>query len=149
MHRENCGLVTIVAADIAGYSRLIGQDEEGPLRVLRAHRKEQIDRLIDAHGGRIANTAADRVAAGALAKTFSHLALHFPIPEWRGLITGLAYPFPPAELDKGEVYKFNINPVLYPDDPCEMFRYETMEVGWHDLSRRLGQADPRINAGPF
>ena len=74
-------------------------------------------------------TAADRVTAEALAKTFSHLALHYPIPEWRGLITGLAYPFTPGELDKGEVYKFNINHVLYPDDPCEMFRFEFLEVG--------------------
>ena len=73
--------------------------------------------------------AADRVTAEALAKTFSHLALHYPIPEWRGLITGLAYPFTPAELDKGEVYKFSINHVLYPDDPCEMFRFEFLEVG--------------------
>lgn len=59
MQREKRKLVAIVAADIAGYSRLIGQDEEGTLRVLRAHREEVIDRLIEEHGGRIANTAGD------------------------------------------------------------------------------------------
>lgn len=59
MQRENRRLAAIVAADIAGYSRLIGQDEEGTLRALRAHRKELIDRLIEEHGGRIANTAGD------------------------------------------------------------------------------------------
>jgi adenylate cyclase len=48
-----------VAADIAGFSRLIGEDEEGTLRALRAHRQELIDRSIEAHGGRIANTAGD------------------------------------------------------------------------------------------
>ena len=73
-------------------------------------------------------TAKDRTTAAALAKTCSHLAVHFPLPEWRGLITGLAYPFAPAELDKGEVYKFNINHVIYPDDPCEMIRFEYKEV---------------------
>ena len=59
MQRENRKLAAIVAADIAGFSRLIGQDEEGTLRALRAHRQELIDELIAHHGGRIANTAGD------------------------------------------------------------------------------------------
>jgi adenylate cyclase len=48
-----------VAADVAGFSRLVGADEEGTLRVLRAHRNELIDPLIAEHGGRIVNTAGD------------------------------------------------------------------------------------------
>ena len=52
-------LVAIVAADVAGYSRLIGADEEGTLRALRAHRTELIEPLLAEHGGRIANTAGD------------------------------------------------------------------------------------------
>ena len=59
MQREKRRLAAIVAADIAGYSRLIGQDEEGTLRALRAHRRELIEPLIDEHDGRIANTAGD------------------------------------------------------------------------------------------
>jgi adenylate cyclase len=59
--RENRRLAAIVAADIAGYSRLIGLDEEGTLRALRAHRAELIDPLIEEHGGRIANTAGDSI----------------------------------------------------------------------------------------
>lgn len=73
-------------------------------------------------------TANDRATAMSLAKTFSHFAIHYPIPEWRGLITGFAYPFAPAELEKGEVYRFNMNHVVLPDDPYEMFRFEYMEV---------------------
>ena len=49
MPRENRRLAAIVAADIAGYSRLIGRDEEGTLRALRAHRNEFIDPLIAEH----------------------------------------------------------------------------------------------------
>jgi class 3 adenylate cyclase len=45
LQRENRRLAAIIAADIAGYSRLIGQDEEGTLRALRAHRNEFIDRI--------------------------------------------------------------------------------------------------------
>ena len=52
-------LAAIVAADIDGYSRLVGRDEEGTLQALRAHRSELIEPLIEAHGGRIANTAGD------------------------------------------------------------------------------------------
>ncbi len=53
MQRENRRLTAIVAADIVGYSRLIGLDEEGTLRAMRAHRTELVDPLIEEHGGRI------------------------------------------------------------------------------------------------
>ena len=52
-------LTTIVAADVAGYSRLIAADEEATLLSLSAHRSELIDPLLSRHGGRIANTAGD------------------------------------------------------------------------------------------
>jgi len=52
-------LAAIVAADVAGYSRLVGQDEDGTLSALRAHRDELIDPQIARHGGRVANTAGD------------------------------------------------------------------------------------------
>ena len=55
-------LAAIFAADVAGYSRLMSQDEAGTLRTLTAHR-ETMDRLIAEHGGRIANTAGDSVLA--------------------------------------------------------------------------------------
>ena len=49
-------LAAVFAADVAGYSRLMGQDELGTLRRLAAHR-EIMDGLIGEHRGRIANTA--------------------------------------------------------------------------------------------
>ena len=55
-------LAAIFAADVAGYSRLMGQDEVGTLRTITVHR-EIMDRLIAKHRGRIANTAGDNVLA--------------------------------------------------------------------------------------
>jgi TolB-like protein/class 3 adenylate cyclase/Tfp pilus assembly protein PilF len=52
-------LTTILAADIAAFSRLVGIDEEGTIATQRAHRSELIDPLIARHGGRIANTGGD------------------------------------------------------------------------------------------
>jgi len=52
-------LTTILAADIAGFSRLIGLDEEGTLEAQRSHHSEFIEPLLKKHGGRVANTAGD------------------------------------------------------------------------------------------
>ena len=56
-------LTAIFAADVAGYSRLIGADEEGTLARLKAHRRELIDRKIAEHQGRIVKTTGDGVLA--------------------------------------------------------------------------------------
>jgi adenylate cyclase len=55
-------LVAVFAADVEGYSRLMGTDEVGTLRGL-TERRAILDRLIGEHGGRIANTAGDSVVA--------------------------------------------------------------------------------------
>jgi TolB-like protein/class 3 adenylate cyclase len=52
-------LAAILVADVAGYSRLIGTDEEGTVRRLRAVRTEVIDPTIRKHNGRIVHTAGD------------------------------------------------------------------------------------------
>ncbi|MFI5023367.1 MAG: adenylate/guanylate cyclase domain-containing protein [Alphaproteobacteria bacterium] len=52
-------LAAIFAGDIAGYSRLMGADEEGTMRQLKAHRKELIDPKITEHRGRIVKTTGD------------------------------------------------------------------------------------------
>ncbi len=73
-------------------------------------------------------TAADEAMVDSIAKTFAHFALHFPIPEWGGLISGLAFPMAPAHVNRGEVFRFNLNHVVTPDDPLEMFRTELVQV---------------------
>jgi adenylate cyclase len=52
-------LAAIIAADVAGYSRLMGEDEEGTLRALKTHRKEMVDPKIIEHRGRIVKTTGD------------------------------------------------------------------------------------------
>src|SRR5436305_8581053 len=52
-------LAAILAADVAGYSRLMGADEEGTLERLKAHRRELVDRKIKEHRGRIVKTTGD------------------------------------------------------------------------------------------
>lgn len=49
----------MLAADVAGYSRLMGADEVGTLASLKALRREVIDPAIGAHGGRIVKTTGD------------------------------------------------------------------------------------------
>jgi adenylate cyclase len=53
-------LAAVLAADVAGYSRLMGLDEVGTVRALREHRAVT-DALVAQHGGRIVKTAGDGV----------------------------------------------------------------------------------------
>jgi adenylate cyclase len=55
-------LTAILCADVFGYSRLMGEDEEATLRTLSSYRK-LIDSLIEQHHGRFVNSAGDSVLA--------------------------------------------------------------------------------------
>jgi class 3 adenylate cyclase len=52
-------LAAILAADVAGYSRLMGADEEGALERLKAVRRELVDPKPTEHQGRIVKTTGD------------------------------------------------------------------------------------------
>src|SRR6202022_1181778 len=52
-------LTAILCADVHGYSRLMGEDEEATLRTLTSHRR-LIDSQIEQHHGRFVNSAGDR-----------------------------------------------------------------------------------------
>src|SRR5262245_149990 len=52
-------LTAILAADVAGYSRLMAAGEEGTLARLKEHRRTLIDFKIDEYGGRIIKPAGD------------------------------------------------------------------------------------------
>jgi len=56
-------LAAIFTADVAGYSRLVGADEEGTIDRLSAHRRELIEPKIAEHQGRLVKTTGDGVLA--------------------------------------------------------------------------------------
>jgi class 3 adenylate cyclase/TolB-like protein/Tfp pilus assembly protein PilF len=56
-------LAAIFAADVAGYSRLMGSDEEGTHERLKAHRREVVEPKISEHSGRIVKTTGDGMLA--------------------------------------------------------------------------------------
>src|SRR6201987_5223178 len=57
-------LTAILAADVAGYSRLMGADEEGTLAALKTLRREVADPKIKEHRGRIVKTTGDGLLSG-------------------------------------------------------------------------------------
>jgi Acyclic terpene utilisation family protein AtuA len=63
-----------------------------------------------------------------IATSLSHLAVHNPIPKWHGLISGVAFPYSPPEIDRGPVYEFHLNHVLVPDSATSLFRTEYEEL---------------------
>src|SRR5215475_12397019 len=56
-------LAAILAADVAGYSRLMGADDEGTHERLKAHRREVVDPKVGEHSGRIVKTTGDGLLA--------------------------------------------------------------------------------------
>jgi len=56
-------LAAILAADVAGYSRLMGVDEEGTHERLKAHLREFVDPKIKGHRGRIVKNTGDGMLA--------------------------------------------------------------------------------------
>ena len=59
MAREQRKLAAIVAADVVGYSRLMGRDESGTLARLRENRSEQLDPVLTKYGGRLVKLTGD------------------------------------------------------------------------------------------
>lgn len=91
----------------------------GPLEPVKEIRSHELALVFEA-------TAETQDIANAIAGITRHQALHLPIPEWSGLITGVACPY--NYLERGPVYRFNVNHVVEPDHPCEMFPMELVEV---------------------
>ena len=56
---ENRKIAAILVADVVGYSRLVGADEEGTLARLRALRGDLIDPAIAVHNGRVVKRTGD------------------------------------------------------------------------------------------
>jgi len=105
----------------------------GPLEPVKEIRSHELCLVIEA-------TAPTQDIASSIAGVVRHQALHLPIPEWSGLITALACPYNPAHLDRGAVYRFNVNHVVEPDDPYEMFPTEYVQIGTASKQRQRAAA---------
>jgi hypothetical protein len=66
--------------------------------------------------------------SSTIATSLSHMAIHNPIPKWHGLITGVALPFSPGEVNRGPVHEFHLNHVLVPQSPTSLFPIEMIKV---------------------
>jgi TolB-like protein/class 3 adenylate cyclase len=76
-------LAAILAADVVGYSRLMGLDEEGTLQALKGHRKALVDPSIASHHGRVVKTTGD----GMLVEFASAVhAVHCAVAVQRGML---------------------------------------------------------------
>ena len=73
-------------------------------------------------------TAPDQTLANDVARFVTHAASHWPIPEWDGFISGIAFPFSPPEIDRGPTYRFTLNHVLIPESPISAFRFEMENI---------------------
>ena len=73
-------------------------------------------------------TAPEQTLANDVARFVTHAASHWPIPEWDGFISGIAFPFSPPEIDRGTAYRFTLNHVLIPESPLSEFRFEVEEI---------------------
>lgn len=66
--------------------------------------------------------------AHSMVATVSHTILHFPVPKWHGLVSNLAFPKSPHEIDFGPAYAFVLNHVVEVDDPLELTTITLQEV---------------------
>jgi hypothetical protein len=107
--------------------RVYGRDGTmGPLEPVKEIRSHELCLVFEV-------TASTQEIASTIAGVIRHQALHLPIPEWSGLITALACPY--NHTDRGAIYKFNVNHVVEPDHPLEMFRTEVLQVNGGDEKR--------------
>jgi hypothetical protein len=66
--------------------------------------------------------------ANSAMATISHTILHFAVPQWQGLVSNLAFPEAPHEIELGPSYSFVLNHVVELDDPLEFYDIEFKEV---------------------
>jgi hypothetical protein len=111
------------AANYVFNLRIYGKDGTmGPLEPIKSVASHELCLVLEV-------TAPTQEIATTIVSMARHQALHLPIPEWSGLITGVACIYSPAYLERGAVYRFCVNHVVEPDDPYEMFPIYMIDVG--------------------
>jgi class 3 adenylate cyclase len=67
-------LAAILAADVAGYTRLMGANEVGTLLALKSHRKDLIEAEVEKYRGRIVKLTGDGILVGSVARLLQSCA---------------------------------------------------------------------------
>ena len=74
-------------------------------------------------------TAPSQEVANQICRFVTHAASHWPIKEWDGFISGIAFPYSPPEIDRGMAYRFVLHHAVFDIDPLDMFRFKTVRAG--------------------
>jgi adenylate cyclase len=122
-------LAAILAADVVGYSRLMGADEVGTLRALKALRKDYLDPAIAAYGGRIVKTTGDGllvdfasvVDAVACAVTIQRKMLerNGAIPEGKRIVFRIGINIGDIIIDGKDIFGDGVNIAARLESICE------------------------------
>ena len=112
-------LAAILAADVSGYSRLMGVDEEGTLAALKAHRREIVDPKIAEYRGRIVKTTGDGALVEfpgavdavrcAIEIQRAMAARNTAIPEDRRIESRIGINVGDIIIDEGDIYGDGVN----------------------------------------
>ena len=112
-------LTAILAADVVGYSRLMGEDEAGTLAELRAVQQEIVDPAIAEHGGRIVKLTGDGILAEfpsvveatrcAMAWQRRMAARNEPLPEDRRFVFRIGINLGDVLVQEGDIFGDGVN----------------------------------------
>jgi hypothetical protein len=73
-------------------------------------------------------TASTQEIATAIMAMTGHAGLHQAIPQWKGFTSNFAFPYSPKQIARGPVFRFNMNHIVEPADPYEMFPMEMVTI---------------------
>jgi adenylate cyclase len=122
-------LAAILAADVVGYSRLMGADEVGTLRALKGLRRDLVDPAIAGHRGRIVKTTGDGIlidfasAVDAVACAFSvqrrMLERNKNVPEAKRIVFRVGINVGDIIIDRGDIFGDGVNIAARLEALCE------------------------------
>lgn len=122
-------LAAIMAADVVGYSRLMGENEVGTLTALKTHRRELVDPSIAAHHGRIFKTTGDGMlvefasvidaVSCAVAIQRGMARRNFDIPKERCLVFRVGINVGDVIIDGDDIFGDGVNVAARLETLCE------------------------------